>query len=367
MKNVKIKPLNLLFNISILAIIFYLIGINIAWAVPVGVGSGIFLGYVKSPDVALWVTIQKEIWQKDIQDNLYKSNAFLNTFSKADQDNINGISVHIPQTGKGGDTQKNRTNLPAAVKKRTDTLASYQINEFTSDPILIPNADTVELSYDKRESVLSDEQSSLNEGVAEDLLLSVVKSTQGTVTNLPDTSILSTEGLAVDATLPGATGKVKAYSIKDLQKGRNFFKRQKIWTENKMYVLLTSEAETQMFPADSQVTATYMAAVSEEERRNGVMYKCQGFQIISRSSVFVLSAAGAFKPWSAETEEDDIEGVIFYNGNQVEFALGDIKFFEKKDDPTYYGDVYSFLVRAGGRAKRLNFEGVMVMKQTPTV
>lgn len=367
MKNVKIKPLNLLFNIGVLAILFYAIGLNVALAVPSGLLTGAVLGYVKSPDVALFVAIQKEIWAKDIQDNLYADNAFLNTFSKADPENINGRTVHIPQAGKGGDVVKNRTTLPAEVKKRNDTPESYQINEFTSDPMLIPNADTVELSYDKRQSVLADEQANLNENVAEDLLLAVVKSTTGTVTNLPASSILSTEGDAVNATAVGATGKVKAYSITDLQRARSFFKRQKIWTEGKMYVLLTAEAEAQMFPASSQITATYMASVTEEERRNGVMYKAHGFQIISRSSVYTLTAAGAFKPSSAVPANDDVEGVVFYNGNQVEFALGDIKFFENRDDATYYGDIYSFLVRAGGRAKRTNFEGIMVMKQTPTV
>lgn len=367
MKNVKLKPLNLLFNIGVLVILFYLVGIHAAWSVPVGIVIGTVRGFVDSPEASLWMAIQKEIWAKDIQENLYADNAFLNTFSKADPENINGRTVHIPQSGKGGDVVKNRTELPATVKKRTDTIESYQINEFTSDPMMISNADTVELSYDKRQSVLSDEQAKLAEHVAEDLLLSVVKSGTGTITDLPAASIFSTEGAAVDATAIDAVGKVKAYSISDLQRARSFFKRQKTWTEGKMYALLTAEAEAQMFPADSVVTATYMNAVSETERRNGVMYKAHGFQIISRSSVYTLTAAGAFKPSSAVAASDDVEGVVFYNGNQVEFALGDIEIFDNPGQATFYGDVFSFLVRAGGRAKREKFEGVLVIKQASTV
>jgi len=366
MKNVKLKPINLLFNISVLAIILFFVGAPVVYAVPVGLATGVALSIIKSPELALFMAIQKEIWVKDIQDNLYKDNAFLNTFSKADPDNINGRTVHIPQSGKGGNVEKNRSVLPATVKKRTDTLESYQINEFTSDPMLIPNADTVELSYDKRQSVLSDEQAKLSEEVAEDLLLSIVKNAVGPTTDLPSTSILGTDGAAVPATATGATGSVKAYGIGDLQRARSFFKRQKIWTEGKMFALLTAEAEAQMFPADSVITATYMQAVSEQERRNGVMYKAHGFQIISRSSVYTLTAAGAFKPSSAEPATTDVEGVVFYNGNAVEFALGDINFFDNPGEATYYGDVFSFLVRAGGRAKRTKFEGVLVIKQTPS-
>lgn len=365
MRNLEFKPLNLLYNVLVVALLFALIGVNIVYSVPVGIASGIVLGFVKSPEAALFMAIQKEIWTKDIQNNLYKNNAFLNSFSKADKENINGTTVHIPQAGRAGDVVKNRSSLPATVKTRTDIPTSYEINEYTSDPILIPNADTVELSYDKRQSVLQDEQANLNQNVAEDVLLSTVTASIGTTTNLPATSILPTEGSAVAPTAPTAVANVKAYSLKDLQRGRSFFIRQGTWREGHMYAVITAEAEAQMFPADSQVTATYMASVTEEERRNGVMYKAQGFKIFTRSTVLLLNAAGAFKPLTAEAATTDVEGILLYNGNNVEFALGDIKFFENLNDATYYGDIYSFLVRAGARAKREKFEGVCVVKQVP--
>ncbi|WP_336834075.1 hypothetical protein [Sphingobacterium siyangense] len=367
MKNLTFKPTNLVYNILVLGIILEIIGVSTLYAVPLGLAFGLLLGFFKSPVGALFAPIQKEIWEKDIQGNLYKSNAFLKTFSAADKDNINGRTVHIPQAGKGGNVEKNRSVLPAQIKKRTDTVESYQINEFTSDPILIPHADTVELSYAKRESALQEEQSKLNQEVAEDTLISIVKSPVGTVTDLPQTSILSTNSeIKVPATAIGATGLVKAYSLDDLQRGRTFFVRQNSWTDGKMYALITAEAEAQMFPANSVVTATYMASVTEEERRNGVMYKAYGFQIITRSSVYTLNEAGAFKPSGAVGAATDVEGVVFYNGNQVEFALGDIEFFGNEGRAEYYGDVYSFLARSGARPKRANYEGVLVVKQAPT-
>ena len=39
--------------------------------------------------------------------------------------------------------------------------------------------------------------------------------------------------------------------------------------------------------------------------------------------------------------------------------------FDRERDPQYYGDIYSFLVRMGGRAKRADYAGVGVLMQAP--
>lgn len=363
MKNLKLKPLNLVYNIAVFVVLFAFVGVNVACAVPCGIVTGLVLGFVKTPEAALFMAVQKEIWEDHIEGGLYKDNPFLKTFKPADKENINGTTVHIPQAGKASDVKKNRTELPAEVKKRVDTPTSYQIGEFTSDPILITNADTKELSYDKRESAITEDRAKLAEEVAEDVLLSVVKPAFGTTQVIPATSILLTVGDAVPASAPSATGQRKGYQLNDMQRARSFFIRQKTWTEGKMFALITAEAEAQMFPANSQITATYMASVSETERRAGVMYKAFGFQIMTRSSVYVMDNAGAFKPSSAEGAATDVEGIVFYNGNNVEFAMGDVEFFEDLANPTYYGDIYSFLVRCGARARREKMEGVLVIKQ----
>jgi hypothetical protein len=366
MKNLNFKPLNLLYNILVFALLFAVTGVSIAFAVPAGLFTGFALGFVRSPRMALFMAIQKEIWENHIEEGLFKDNQFLKTLTPADKENINGRTVHIPQAGAASEVVKNRTTLPAEVTTRTDIPTSYQIAEFTSDPIRISNADTKELSYDKRESILRQDTAKLAEEVAEDVLLNLVKPGYGTTQVLPNTSILLTSGDAVAASAPGATGTRKAYKLGDLQKARTFFIRQKSWTEGRMYALLTAEAEAQMFPADSQVTATYMANVSEAERRAGVMYKAHGFMIMVRSSVLVLDNAGAFKPTSSVGATTDVEGVVFYNGNAAEFAMGDVEFFEDLKNPTYYGDIYSFLVRCGARAMRENMEGILVIKQAPS-
>lgn len=366
MKNFNFKPLNLVYNILVFLVLFAFTGINVAYAVPAGAVSGVILGFMPVKEVAMFMAIQKEIWQNHIEEGLYADNQFLNTFSKADKENIQGRTVHIPQAGGASNVEKNRVVLPATVTQRTDTLASYQINEFTSDPRLVTNADEAELSYDKRNSIFQEDRATLAEEVAEDVLLSVVKAQVGANTDLPAGNILSTLGADVAASAPGATGTRKAYSVNDLQRAQTFMIAKKAWTEGKMFALLTAQAAAQMFPADSVITATYMASLSPEERKMGIRYDAYGFKILVRSSAYVLSAAGAFKPQSAVTATTDVEGVLFYNGNSLEFAMGDVEIFEKQKDPTFYGDILSFLVRCGARAKRAAYEGLLVIKQAPS-
>ena len=69
-------------------------------------------------------------------------------------------------------------------------------------------------------------------------------------------------------------------------------------------------------------------------------------------------------PGASTTTADN--GVAFaWQKNTVERALGRVDFFENLGDPTYYGDIYSALVRMGGRKRRNDQKGVVAIIQTP--
>ncbi|MHC5309130.1 hypothetical protein ACYSNM_03465 [Myroides sp. LJL116] len=313
--------------------------------------------------------LQVEVWAETIQEKLLEDNSFLNHVSDVSSDNIiNGRIVHLPQAGAPSKVVKNRSSLPAQVQERKDSEVLYQIDEYTTDPVRISNADTKELSYEKRRSILDQDVANLSEEVAEGMLTNFVVSPVGDSKELPKSNIILTDSsIIVDATLSGATGKRKAYSLKDLQTMKTFMMKQKAWTEGKMFALLTPDAVAQMFPADSPTTATYMQATSEAERRAGVIYKVQGWQILERSSVYILGEDKTFKAFGSVNEANDSEGCLFWNSLTLEKAIGTTEAFENIGDPTYYGDIYSFLVRCGGRARRKGYEGVGVLMQAMSV
>lgn len=308
--------------------------------------------------------LEKEIWKQTIEEKLKQDNTFLNHISDVSSENIlAGKIVHLPQAGAPSKVVKNRTTLPADVKQRTDTEVLYKIDEYTTDPVHIPHAETVELSYDKRRSVLDQDIANLSEEVAEGMLTNMVVSPIGENRSLPEKNILETTGEAGATLLENATGERKKWTLGDLQRMQNLLRSQKAWSEGNMYALLPANALLDLFPADSQLTATYMQSVTEQERREGVIYKVQGFYILVRSSVFVMAQNKDFKAFGAVVEATDSEAAIFWNKNMVEKAIGDLETFERVKDPQWYGDIYSFLVRIGGRARRKDFEGVAVLKQ----
>ena len=79
--------------------------------------------------------------------------------------------------------EKNRQTLPAQVKQRKDAEVLYVIDEYTTDPIHISNADTKELSY--VEASLDQDVENLSEEVAEGMLTNMVVSPIGDNKELP--------------------------------------------------------------------------------------------------------------------------------------------------------------------------------------
>lgn len=313
--------------------------------------------------------IQVEIWQNHIEEEIFKNNAFLRLSHSADDNVINSKVVHIPQSGGSGNVVKNRTTVPATVRKRTDTDIVYALDEYTTDPIYIPNADTAELSYDKRNSALGEDRDKLVQTIAEWTLYNWVESpTVGAyaASTLPAANIVATQGAPVAASAPGATGNRLAATRTDLQRMQTKFIQANRWFEGRMNALIPPAMLAQMFPADDIVTATYMQNVSEAERRSGMLMKAYGWNIYTRSTVAVVQTDGSIAAPGEAAVATDHEAALFWWTEAVEFAMGGVEAFEKLKDPQFYGDVYSFLARTGSRARRQGYEGIALLKQAPS-
>ncbi|MDO3641970.1 hypothetical protein [Mucilaginibacter sp. L3T2-6] len=363
MKNIHFKPLNLLYNILVAIVISFIFSVQITYTVGASLLLGVALGF-RNKNQLLGIVrtgVAVEIWESDIEEAIFKDNSFINQSKDVSGDVLGGAVVHHPQSGGPGNVVKNRLSVPADVRKRTDTINTYALDEYTSDPLYIPNADTVQLSYDKRNSALGEDKLKLQQEVAENMLYNWSN-------GMPAGRVLRTLGVKEDgtddlvaATAPGATGQRKATRVTDLQIGRTFLANENRFFSMGMNALVPSNLLAQMFPANNLVTTTAMASVTEQERRNGLMYKAQGFDIRERSTVLIVDVNGNIKAPGAASDPTDSEGILLWWGMAVERALGDIKFFEKLGDPQFYGDIYSFLVRMGGSACRTNKEGIMVL------
>ena len=301
------------------------------------------------------MAIQREIWQDHIEGNLFKNNEFLLASTDATQFVLQGKVVHIPQAGAVPNVVKNRTTVPATVVQRADTDITYSLDEFSTDPILIPNIESYELSYNKRESVLGEHEASLRQSVADNLLYNW--SPTGS-TGL----VIRTTGDAVLTTLDGTTGNRKKFVVQDLKNAQNQMNKQNIPMEER-YALMSSDMLQQI--TDDMSATQYRDFSAAFDAKNGLLGRLFGFNIMMRSGVvtYTNDSAPVVNAVGATAVATDNDGILCWQIGAVERAIGQINFFEKMGDPTYYGDVYSVSVRMGGRIRRTDAKGIIAIVQ----
>lgn len=301
------------------------------------------------------MAVEKEIWKQDIVEALYASNPHLAFAVNADEFVLAGKVVHIPQAGASPTVVKNRSEFPATAVRRTDTDVTYNLDEYSTTPVHIQNAETIESSYNKRDSVLKDTKNVLSDSVGVDAFFKWFPS-GGT--------ILRTSGSAfediVSAHLSSATGLRRALKMSDVKKLSKQFNNWNIPSEGR-YLALDAEMYDQL---TNDMTANQQRDfLTGYDAATGVAGKLYGFNIMQRSIVMRLNADAAVDPTTAGAAAHSAAGIAWHK-DMVERALGEVKFFENVDDAQNYGDIYSSLVRFGGRARRSDKKGVALIGQT---
>lgn len=295
------------------------------------------------------MAVNVEMWKPDIIEELYKDNEFLRYAYNADSYVIGGSVVHIPNSGGASGAQRNRATLPATIVTRSDVDVVYPLDEYTSDPTRIDNADTVELSYDKRSSIIRENTAYLKEFAADSLLYSWAK-------DLGASQKILTTGADALASAEGATGNRKMLTEADVRKAKIMLDKQNVPKAGR-YMILESNMMDHLMSDDSLKYA-FQKVVDLPE---GVVTKLYGFHLLERSSVIRQSTGGTTGtpklPETASAVTDDA-AAIFYQRDAVERALGTVTMFDNPGRAEYYGDIMSFLVRMGGRIRRNDKNGV---------
>ena len=272
------------------------------------------------------------IWQGTLVENFYPDNSFA---SKSVDDSVfvKAHKVIIPNAGKPSNVKRNRTAKPATVNTRTDNDLEYEIDELTTDPIYIPNIDTVELSYDKRSSIISNDRSQLQNEAHLNLL-------ERWGAGVPAANVLLTTGTVErDAhTSETATGKRKRITKDDLLAIMTRMDADNVPEEGR-YILL-----------DAYMYADLLADLS-------------GLNIMKRSKVLRVKNDKTLLPWSEEAAAGELAAALAWHDKSVSRALGEVKMFDSTNNPMYYGDIYSFLLRTGGSVRRYDKKGVYLLAE----
>ena len=296
------------------------------------------------------MALQTEIWIKSIVDGLWPEDSFLSKAVNDDQ-YVSNKTVHIPNAGNASAVKMDRSELPATIKKRTDNEVTYNLHEFTSDPVLIQFTEELQLSYSKRESVIKEDRANIVNQVAEYMLQQWA----------PDaTHILTTTGDAVTAHTDSATGQRKGFTMDDAFALMAKFNAEDIPQEGR-YLLLDAFMYQQLIKSMSNNEMAAFQATADLKR--GVMGKVASFNVMMRSTVLRYATDGTLKAKSASgAATDNAAGLAWYEG-AVSRSKGEVKMFSSTGDPAYYGDVYSFLVNAGGAKRRTDKKGIWAIRQ----
>lgn len=294
------------------------------------------------------MAIQQEIWLRDIEGNIFPENEF---YMRSIDDTpfvMGGKIVHLPHAGAKPNVEKNRTQLPAPVAKRTDTENTYELDEFTTDPVLIQDTEAIEVSYPKRKSVLFEHQATLEERIADNFAY-LWSATLGT-------NIVRTSGAARGATMPGATGTRKAVTKDDFIEVLRLYTRMGAGRGG--ICLIHPDMYADILKIEGFVDASKIGSAN---LITGQVGRLLDFEIIQRAKTPIYDNSGTpvRKAVGAVGAAGDNLSALFYSPTAVRRAKGEVKIFMNEKDATFYGDVFSALVRAGGRKKRADEVGVI--------
>lgn len=296
------------------------------------------------------MALNKQIWLNTVIGNFFPNNSFA-AKSVDDSAFVNNKTVHVPNAGAPSGVKINRTTKPASANQRTDNDLTYDIDELTTDPIYIPNVDMVELSYDKRQSVLMNDRTQLQNAAAQNLLYRWFN----------NGCIVETTGDARAAhTSTTATGDRKKMTKATVLAIATKFNTDDVPLENRFILLDASMYNDLLEDLTDKELSAFLASANAQQGTLGNLY---GFGIMLRSKVLRLKSDKALLKWEENAVATELAAGLAWQQNCVSRAMGDVKMFDSTDNPLYYGDIYSFLMRVGGAMRRYDKKGVAVIAE----
>ena len=304
----------------------------------------------------------KEIWVSDVQEALNRNADFL-PYSVDHSAYIAFGTVHVPQSGSNPTVVKNPATFPLAISERTDTDRTYALNQFALEPTLISNLDELQISYDKRQSVLGQQITTLTQRIGDEVAISW--SATGA------SNIVGTTGSAVATSLaPGATGTRKAVTLADIAALANKLDKDNVPRQNRK-LLMSTDMFWELFQISDVIRASYNGFQNQPNvLANGIVAMLYGFEIMMRPVVSVYAnSTTSPKAFGAATATTDNLACIAFHSTTVARALGSMTpLYDSGSNgngkPEYLGSIFNMEVMLGSAILRADMKGVAALVQT---
>ena len=301
----------------------------------------------------------KEIWVQDIQEALNRNADFL-PYSVDHSAYIAFGVVHVPQSGANPTVNVNPTSLPLSITQRTDTDLTYNLNQYALSPTLITNIDELQNSYDKRQSVIGQQMSTLTQTVGDYTAVSWCASGAA--------NIIQTTGTAGTSLPPSGTGTRNAVALADIANLAKKLDKDNVQRTGRK-LLMQADMFWELFTISDVVRASYNG-FQVNALATGVVAQLFGFDIMVRPTVAVFAKLGTTaKAVGAAAAADDRLACIAWHPSTVSRALGAMNpLYDAGSNgngkPEYLGSVFNMEVMLGSAILRTDMKGVAALVQT---
>lgn len=296
--------------------------------------------------------LQTEVWIDTLQENFFPDNSFVQK-SEDDSQYVDNKTVHVPNAGRPSKVQVNRRTKPAQPTERTDQDLTYELDELTSDPVHISHADTVELSYNKRSSIILNDKEEMRRVASELILQRWAKGADSAHTIL-------TDGAQRDAHTTQGTGRRLKMTDKVVHQIAIRMDKQDLPATGR-YLIIDSDMYADLL--DSLTEANRMAFLASADVSKGTVGRLYNIDIFSRSTVLRMKVNGELITTPDGGDATEVAAGFAWQKSCVSRAMGKIEMFASEKDPQYYGDIYSFLMRLGGSHRRYDKKGLFLIAE----
>ena len=304
----------------------------------------------------------KEVWIQDVQNALNQNADFL-PFSTDHSAYIAFGTVHVPQSGANPTALVNPSSSPLTIGQRVDTELTYSLNQYALQPTLITNIDELQVSYDKRQSVIGQQMSTLTEVIGN--VVANSWSASGAA------NIVRTTGTAGSSLAPSATGTRKAVTLLDISNMAKKLDKDNVPRVGRK-LLMPADMFWELFTISEVVRASYNG-FQANALASGVIAQIFGFDVLVRPTVAIYdnTATPLLKTLTAgyyTGAATDNLACIAWHPSYVSRGLGSMTpLYDSGSNgngkPEYLGSLFNMEVMLGSAKLRSDLKGVVALVQ----
>ncbi|MGJ1422836.1 hypothetical protein ACR79B_02525 [Sphingobacterium spiritivorum] len=270
-------------------------------------------------------TLNKQVWIAQIMEKYYPEASFL-THAKDFSQFVDNDIINLAEAGVDPDVLVNNTAYPINVVERTDSPLGIELDLFETENTLIRRPHTIELAYDKLESVVMGHRNSLR----------AKTSTKAAHAFAPQSNTVNTPILETTGDNDGE-GNKRLIPENILKLKRKYDDLD--YPLDKRFLILDPRHVEDLLIYDLKLFKDIV------DLTNGQPKRFAGFNILQFTKNPLYTSANEKKPWGAAAVPTDKFSSFSFYGDEVMRAVGSMHMYATENDAKERGTIVGFDMR----------------------